>query len=136
MARRRSRSFQSWALGLVGVIVTAVVMYYVRVAAIDYIAERQIERTQRALEKLQALNTRPSTASAPQTYRQQDQYDAEVVRVAAETQRQHDIAWERFYQPPRGCDNWRSDQHMVECVEHKNHAKHEFEVKWAAGQLR
>jgi len=41
MARRRPQSFQSWALGLIGVLITCVVMYYARVAAIEYMAERQ-----------------------------------------------------------------------------------------------
>ncbi|MCP1651560.1 hypothetical protein [Pseudomonas nitroreducens] len=58
------------------------------------------------------------------------------MKAAAESQRQHDAAWGKLYQAPRGCDNWKTDQQMVECQNHKLRAKREFEQKWAAGELR
>ncbi|MCP8465903.1 hypothetical protein NK553_18285 [Pseudomonas sp. ZM23] len=137
MARRRSQSFQSWSLGLISVIITGLVMYYARVAAIDYFAARQMERTQAALEKIQQQATRqqqqqfrPAPSPAPV-----DEYDAQVMKAADESQRQHDAAWEKYYQEPRGCNNWRTDQQMVECLEYKSRAKREFEQKWAAGEF-
>jgi IS5 family transposase len=137
MARRRPQTFQSWALGLIGVLITCVVMYYARVAAIEYMAERQIERTQAAMAKIQeqAARQQQQLRTAPLPTHQADQYDAQVMRAAAESQRQHEEAWERFYQAPRGCDNWKTDQQMVECQNHKLRAKREFEQKWAAGEL-
>ncbi|MNG32139.1 hypothetical protein D3C84_1180800 [compost metagenome] len=57
------------------------------------------------------------------------------MKAAAESQRQHDAAWERYYRAPRGCDNWQSDSHMVECQNHQLRAKREFEQKWAAGDF-
>ncbi|EEB77560.1 hypothetical protein GPB2148_1293 [marine gamma proteobacterium HTCC2148] len=35
-------------------------------------------------------------------------------------------AFSKFYQPPDGCDVFRSDRHMVECVNHKMRARNEF----------
>lgn len=135
MARRRPQTFQSWALGLIGVLITCVVMYYARVAAIEYIAERQIERAQAAMAKIQeqAARQQQQLRPTPPPSHQVDQYDAQVMKAAAESQRQHDAAWEKFYQAPRGCDNWKTDQQMVECQNHKLRAKREFEQKWSSG---
>jgi hypothetical protein len=46
-----------------------------------------------------------------------------------------DAAWEQFYQAPRGCDVWRSDQHMVQCQNDMMKAKREFEHRWATGEF-
>ncbi|WP_375738047.1 hypothetical protein [Pseudomonas boanensis] len=35
------QSFQAWALGLIGTIITALILYYVRVAAIEHMVECQ-----------------------------------------------------------------------------------------------
>lgn len=137
MARRRPHTFQSWALGLIGVIITGIVMYFARVAAIEYIAERQMEHAQAALLKIQqqAVQQQQQQRRAPLPTHQTDQYDAQVMKAAAKSQRQHDAAWDKFYQVPKGCDNWKTDQQMVECQNHKLRAKREFEQKWAAGEL-
>lgn len=137
MARRRPQTFQSWALGLIGVLITCVVMYYARVAAIEYMAERQIERTQAAMAKIQeqAARQQQQLRPTPPPSRPVDQYVAQVMKAAAESQRQHDAAWDKFYQAPRGCDNWKTDQQMVECQNHKLRAKREFEQKWGAGEV-
>lgn len=137
MARRRPQTFQSWALGLIGVLITCVVMYYARVAAIEYMAERQIERAQAAMAKIQEQAARQQQLrTTPSPTHQVDQYDAQVMKAAAESQRQHDAAWDKFYQAPRGCDNWKTDQQMVECQNHKLRAKRDFEQQWAAGKLK
>lgn len=136
MARRRPKSFQSWALRLEGLTITGLAIYYARIAVIDYVAEQQTERAQRALEKLQQqVNPSRSPTVASATYHQSNQLDAEGASATTRTQRQHDIAWNIYYQEPRGCDNWRSDQHMVECLEHNSRARREFEQKWTAEQL-
>lgn len=51
---------------------------------------------------------------------------AEQVRLAR-LEREREQAFERAfvesYVAPEGCDNWRSDRHMVECVNHRMRAK-------------
>lgn len=138
MARRRPQSFQAWALGLIGTIITATVLYYGRVAIIEHMGQRQIERTQAAIQKFQdqqAKRLEPQHRPAQQPQRQPDSYDAQVMKAAAESQRKHDAAWDQFYKPLRGCDNWQSNSHMVECQNHRLRAKREFEEKWAAGDF-
>lgn len=90
---------------LIGVLITCVVMYYARVAAIEYMAERQIERAQTVMAKIQEQAARQQQQlrpTPPPTLHQ-------VMKAAAESQRQHDAAWDKFYQAPRGCDNWKTD---------------------------
>ena len=152
MARRRPLTFQTWALGLVGTIITALVVYYARVAIIEQMGQRQIAHTQAALQKLQeqqaqqvAARAQPAlqrqhrqTMSSEEAKRQaaaDSRQAVEAQRARIDEQRQHDAAWESFYKPMRGCDNWQSDSHMVECQNHKLRAKREFEQKWAAGEF-
>ncbi|MDH4564098.1 hypothetical protein [Pseudomonas sp. BN411] len=152
MARRRPLTFQTWALGLVGTIITALVVYYARVAIIEQMGQRQIAHTQAALQKRQeqqaqqvAARAQPAlqrqhrqTMSSEEAKRQaaaDSRRAVEAQRARIDEQRQHDAAWESFYKPMRGCDNWQSDSHMVECQNHKLRAKREFEQKWAAGEF-
>lgn len=138
MARRRPQSFQAWALGLIGTIITALILYYVRVAAIEHMGQRQIERAQATMQRLQEQQTQRASVQPPPTdpmQHQPDPYEVQVMKAATESQRKHDEAWEQYYKPARGCDNWQSDSHMVECQNHKLRAKREFEQKWAADEF-
>lgn len=131
MARRRPLTFKAWALGILGAIITTLVLYQARIAIIENMGQRQIERAEAMQQRLQqqARQTAQPTQPAP------DPYAEQVAKAAAEAQRRHDNAWQNYYQPPKGCDVWRSDTHMVECVNHKMRAKAEFERKWAAGEI-
>lgn len=152
MARRRPLTFQAWALGLIGTIITALVVYYARVAIIEQMGQRQIAHTQAALQKLQEQQAQQAAARKQQALERQHRQtmsEQEAQRQAAadsrraieaqrariDERRQHDAAWESFYKPMRGCEIWQSDSHMVECQNHKIRAKREFEQKWAAGEI-
>ena len=152
MARRRPLTFQAWALGLIGTIITALVVYYARVAIIEQMGQRQIAHTQAALQKLQEQQARQAAARKQQALERQHRQtmsEQEAQRQAAadsrraieaqrariDERRRHDAAWESFYKPMRGCEIWQSDSHMVECQNHKIRAKREFEQKWAAGEI-
>jgi len=41
-------------------------------------------------------------------------------------------AWYAWYnkREPKGCDNWQSDRHMVECINKKMDLKSEFNKTW------
>ena len=41
-------------------------------------------------------------------------------------------AWYAWYneREPEGCDNWQSERHMVECINHKMDSKVKFEKMW------
>jgi len=139
--RRRPSSPTAWLVGLVGTIAIALIGYYGRIAVIENMADRQILRTQRAQQQIaeQQLARQQQSAQADAAIRQlkRDQMAqaAEDMHLNAERERRRNAAWDQFYQEPRGCDNWQSDQHMVECLSLKSHAKAEFERKWPAGDF-
>ena len=45
-------------------------------------------------------------------------------------------AYQAWYKKkePKGCDNWQTDKHMVECTNHKMDSKVAFEKVWNAQQ--
>ncbi len=141
MARNRPQTFAAWMLGVIGAVLTAVLMYYAQVYAIQRIGQGQIERSEAALQRLRDQQAARLSAqqvaiqAEAQKKAEQATYDAQVAQAMAESQRRHDEAWSSYYQPKKGCDAWQSDAHMVECVNHKMRAKEEFERKWAAGEI-
>ncbi len=44
-------------------------------------------------------------------------------------------AWKAWYQKLQGCDDWLSEDHMIECINQKMRAKREFEQLWAEGKI-
>ena len=42
-----------------------------------------------------------------------------------------DKAWFKWYKEPKDCSSWKSDNHMVECTNHKMRAKKQFNKIWA-----
>ncbi|MCY1307691.1 hypothetical protein D9M70_576390 [compost metagenome] len=96
MARRRPLTFRAWAIGLIGTILTGLIMYYGRLAIIEHMRQRQLAHAQAALQQLQQQNAqRQQQLHSPQrSQRQPDDFDAQVMKAAAESQRQHDAAWE------------------------------------------
>ena len=139
--RRRPSSPTAWLAGLAGTIAIALIGYYGRIAVIENMAERQILSAQRIQQQITEQNmarqqqAAQADAAIQQLKRDQMAKDTEEMRLSAERERRRSAAWDKFYQEPRGCDNWQSDQHMVECLSFKSHAKAEFERKWAAGDF-
>ena len=43
--------------------------------------------------------------------------------------------WFKWYKGPPGCDVWKSQDHMVECVNHQMRAKLEFNKLWDQGKV-
>ncbi|MGI2030177.1 restriction endonuclease [Endozoicomonas acroporae] len=96
----------------------------------------------------QSVSKQPKTntvSPAPATV--MDAYDQQVLalerqasleyerQLAADRQRKLE-SWEKWYKPLWGCDDFRSDEHMVDCVNHKRRAKEEFDILWADGRLK
>lgn len=61
-----------------------------------------------------------------------------VISKAAPVFNQTTIKKDRFniwYKPLEGCNVYQSNEHMVDCANHKIRAKKEFEGLWTKGQL-
>ncbi|MBO3277424.1 hypothetical protein [Pseudomonas schmalbachii] len=135
MARRQPRTFKELAIGMVGAILSSVILYTGATHALKRMEQQTLANLANIQQSAQSKPQNPTPATPQPAQRQTDAYDSHVMKAAAESQRRHDAAWERYYQSPRGCDNWKTDQQMVECVNHRMRAKDEFERKWAAGEI-
>lgn len=141
MARRRSTSSNAWLAGLLSTVAIAVGGYYMRVVIVEKYAVQQLNQIQAAQQRMQDIQQqRIEAQQQAQAQRVQDQLSAatrqaEEARIRAAQDRAKDAAWNRFYREPKGCDNWKTDQQMVECLTYKTKAKTEFDGKWAAGEL-
>ena len=62
-----------------------------------------------------------------------DQQQNEILKQQLKVKKH--AAWLSCYKEPEGCNNFKSDQHMVECINHKMRAQKEFERLFAAGEL-
>ena len=61
---------------------------------------------------------------------EQAQLDAQKRQNEQQLAMKKDQAWFKWYKPPPGCDIWKSQEHMVECVNHQMRAKTEFNKLW------
>lgn len=92
-------------------------------------------------QKVQANVTDRPQVIAPQV--QPDLEAQRVRRVAAERERlavarqskeqSFERALDEHYLAPEGCDNWKSDRHMVECVNHGMRARAQFMERFYGG---
>ena len=100
-----------------------------RASVQDAQAKQEFERQQRQIRQTMSQHESQRQIAAEQ----QRNSDALVAQI--EQQRKKDEAWQEFYKEPRGCNNWQTDQQMVDCQNRKLRAKREFERKWDAGEL-
>lgn len=92
-------------------------------------------------QSVQANVTARPEVKAPKI---QPNLEAERARQAAEQrqrlaearqakERAFERAFNEHYVAPEGCDNWKSDRHMVECVNHGMRAKAQFRGEYFGG---
>ncbi|MGI9274159.1 MAG: restriction endonuclease [Endozoicomonas sp.] len=88
------------------------------------------------------LQQRPSaqvSKSGAEAKAEQDR--AKALQASLERQRRQqewkekNESWLAWYKEPWDCQDWRSDDHMVECTNHKMRAKREFEELWSQGKI-
>lgn len=74
------------------------------------------------------FSPKPIVDSSPVNIRDQE-------RLTTQEWKAKNQAWLDWYKRPWGCENCRSDEHMVECTNHKMKAKKEFESLWSQGKI-
>ena len=87
--------------------------------------------------------------------RHQQQVAAQQAKLAQDQSRQHKVerrteaemalkqaiakrkeaAWLKWYTEPEGCQSFKSDQHMVECINHKMRSQRVFDELLAQGKI-
>ena len=143
MARRRARpNAESYLINAAAVAVIAIAFYFARLAVLEYVATQQIKQIEATLQQAQAQQQRQlmlaqqkKAADAQAARLARQQYEEQALRQAIED-RVKNVAWDRYYHDPEGCDNWRTDAQMVKCLTYKTNEKNEFDRRWAAGEFR
>lgn len=147
MARRRRKPLSpiNWLLGVIISVSGAYLIYQVRVAAVENMAQRQIERSQAAIQKIQQKQQAEQRQVAPQPVIIPEQLALQQERAVAARLRQAEIAaaarakeeaWDRYYQPPKACIYPESDGRKLACEASERKTRRQFEAAWTNGQLQ
>ncbi|BDQ67437.1 hypothetical protein N5C36_02620 [Shewanella xiamenensis] len=127
-----------------GILLASLVTLLVRIGYLSYVEYRvKQEINEIALQQQQREKARQQAAKERQLAEYQKQQIA--MQQAAEQQRiaqQNEAArirkaeaWRKYYIVPEDCKNYKSDEHMVNCLNHKADAKAEFDRAYDSGEL-
>lgn len=147
MARRRRKplSLIAWLLGVIISVSGAYIIYQVRVATIENMAQRQIERSHAAIQKIQQQQQARRQLAAPQPMTRPEERAVQHERAVAARLRQAEVAeaarakeeaWNRYYQPPKACICPESVSRTLACEASERKTRRQFEAAWANGQLQ
>jgi len=116
-------------------VILAVVIMGISAALIEFYAvqemqeslQRQQKQKQNRIKQKHEAKLRDQKIQRLLTIKENEK-KAEAQRSAREKQQ----AWYSWYnkREPKGCDNWKSDRHMVECINKKMDLKSKFETVW------
>jgi hypothetical protein len=83
--------------------------------------QAQLVRQQAAKDRQRAEYQAQQLARKDKVKRQQIAKQQEIARIRKTE------AWRKYYLVPEDCKNFKSDEHMVTCINHKADAKVEFD---------
>ena len=119
-----------------GILLASLVTLLVRIGYLSYVEYRvKQEINEITLQQQQREKARQQAAKERQLaeYQQQQiamQQAAEQRRIAQQNEAariRKAEAWRKYYIVPEDCKNYKSDEHMVNCLNHKADAKAEFD---------
>jgi len=127
-----------------GILLAGLVTLLVRIGYLSYIEYRLTQGLNEfAMQQKQTELARQQAAKERKIIEYQQQQIA--IQRAAEQQRiaqQNEAArirkaeaWRKYYLVPEDCKNYKSDEHMVNCLNHKADAKAEFDRVYDSGEL-
>ncbi|MFB2652949.1 hypothetical protein [Shewanella seohaensis] len=127
-----------------GILLASLVTLLVRIGYLSYVEYRvKQEINEITLQQQQREKARQQAAKERQLaeYQQQQiamQQAAEQRRIAQQNEAariRKAEAWRKYYIVPEDCKNYKSDEHMVNCLNHKADAKAEFDRVYDSGEL-
>ena len=127
-----------------GILLASLVTLLVRIGYLSYVEYRvKQEINEIALQQQQRERVRQQAAKERKIieYQQQQiamQQAAEQQRIAQQNEAariRKAEAWRKYYIVPEDCKNYKSDEHMVNCLNHKADAKAEFDRAYDSGEL-
>lgn len=117
---------------VLGLLVIGLLFYFVRIQIIENMNDRHLERISKiqaeTQERLRQQLLEKERASAQS--KERARFELERLQKQARADKAFDQAFHAWYQEPEGCNNWQSDRHMVECVQHKMTAKSKFRTTY------
>lgn|SRR5690554_812944 len=118
-----------------GVLLAGIISFAARAAYMSYAAHIAAEALREAVAEQQERTARIQAEREEQARlkRLQQQRAIEAARKKSREYAAKQRAWNEYYVAPEGCEVYRSDRHMVECINHKMRAKGEFERIYKAG---
>ncbi|QXN25829.1 hypothetical protein KVP08_004345 [Shewanella putrefaciens] len=127
-----------------GILLASLVTLLVRIGYLSYVEYRvKQEINEIALQQQQREKAHQQAVKERQLaeYQQQQiaiQQAAEQRRIAQQNEAariRKAEAWRKYYIVPEDCKNYKSDEHMVNCLNHKADAKAEFDRVYDSGEL-
>jgi len=120
-----------------GILLASALAFAVRIAFLSYAVEEVKATTnqivQRQHDRLEKLKQEQRNAEIRKL--EQARLTAQKRHNEQQLAMKKDQAWFKWYKPPPGCDVWKSQEHMVECVNHQMRAKTEFNKLWDQGKI-
>ena len=121
----------------VGMLLTFVLVFVVREMLMSYAQEAASMSTKHILQRQHDRVEQQKSERLRENRRNEEQAQLAAQKRQNEQQlaQRKDQAWFKWYKAPPGCDVWKSQDHMVECVNHQMRAKVEFDKLWNEGRI-
>lgn len=127
-----------------GILLAGLVTLLVRIGYLSYIEYRltqglnefAMQQKQTELARQQAVKERQLAEYQKQQIAMQQAAEQQRIAQQNEAARIRKAeAWRKYYIVPEDCKNYKSDEHMVNCLNHKADAKAEFDRAYDSGEL-
>jgi hypothetical protein len=119
--------------GLITLLVKIGYASYVEYRVTQELNELAMQQKQAQLVRQQAAKDRQRAEYQAQQLARQDKVKRQQIAKQQEIARiRKTEAWRKYYLVPEDCKNFKSDEHMVSCINRKADAKTEFERLYQA----
>jgi hypothetical protein len=120
-----------------GVLLAGIITFAVRAAYVSYTVHIATEALREAVTEQQerAAMMQAEREEQARLKKLQQQRAIDAARKKSQEYAKKQRAWNDYYVAPEGCEIYKSDGHMVECINHKMRAKGEFEKVYKAGGI-
>ncbi|WP_221293305.1 hypothetical protein [Stutzerimonas stutzeri] len=144
MSGRRPKSFARWAIGVVGTVIIALIMFQLRIHRAEYRIERDLSGIEQQL-RLNFTQQSPVThqlspeeaAAHQELARRQAEINRKIAadfeKAAAEERRKED-AWSQYFTPTQRCQIPDSQRMVRVCQANEAKLRARFDADWAAGE--
>jgi len=119
-------------VGLLCLLVYRFIIFEYMAYSVQNMSEKIIENSHEAQTKIveKQLQIQRQKQQEIEAKKVAEQRARERIAKAQQEKAKYEQAFEDWYKQPKGCDNWRSQDHMVDCVNHKMRSQREFKATY------